>query len=104
MTVHSIKPNRAKKTKAQKLADSERLFMSLQNEHDALSTFCNSLWDYEWRVEHISVGDFTKLIDARDKVCSARRIMAEELVADTYRGEDGEYNGENTTLRSSYDD
>ena len=51
----------------------------------------------------MAVEDYTKLIDARDKVCSARRMMGEEFVADTYRNDDtGEYDGANITLRSSY--
>ena len=51
----------------------------------------------------MSVEDYTNLMDVRDKVCSAMRIVHEEYVADTYRNDStGEYAGENTTLRSMY--
>ena len=104
MTVHTMqKANRVKKTKAQKSEDNERLLVAMQEQHDVLSSFCDDIWMYEWQVQRMAVEDYTKLIDARDKVCSARRIMGEEFVADTYRDDaTGEYDGENTTLRSMY--
>ncbi len=104
MTVHTMqKANRVKKTKAQKSEDKGRLATAMHDEHFALSAFCDSLWDYEWRVERMSVEDYTNLMDVRDKVCSAMRIVHEEYVADTYRNDStGEYDGENTTLRSMY--
>ena len=103
MSVHEMqKANRTKKTKAQKSDDNERLLVTMQEQHDALSSFCDDIWMYEWQVQRMAVEDYTKLIDARDKVCSARRMMNEEFVADTYRKEDGSYDGDNVTLRSAY--
>ena len=104
MTVHEMqKSNRVKKTKVQKIADVDRMQVAFIAEHDALSNFCTTLWDYEWRVEHIGVGDFTKLIDTCEKVCAANRMLNEELVADNYHNDEtGEYDGVNVTLRSSY--
>ena len=97
------KSNRVKKTKVQKIADVDRVQVAFIAEHDALSNFCRSLWDYEWRVEYIGIGDFTKLIDACEKVCAASRMLEEELVADNYMNDEtGEYDGTNVTLRSSY--
>ena len=105
MTVHAMqKSNRVKKNKAQKAADNERLLVAMQEQHDVLSSFCDDIWMYEWQVQRMAVEDYTNLIEARDKVCAARRMVGEEFIADTYRGEDGEYNGENTTLRSAYND
>ena len=104
MTVHDMqKANRVKKTKAQKSEDNERLLVAMQEQHDVLSSFCDDIWMYEWQVQRMAVEDYTKLIDARDKVCSARRMMGEEFVANTYRNDEtGEYDGANITLRSSY--
>ena len=104
MTVHTMqKANRSKKTKAQKVEDNERLGTALHGQYLALSTFCDNVWDYEWQVQRMSVEDYTQLMEARDKVSSAMRIVDEEFVADTYRDDvTGEYDGENTTLRSSY--
>ena len=51
----------------------------------------------------MSVDDYTNLMQARDKVCSARRMLNEELVADNYHNDEtGEYDGVNVTLRSAY--
>jgi len=104
MTVHEMqKANRVKKTKAQKTGDNKRLLVTMQEQHDVLSSFCDDIWMYEWQVQRMAVEDYTKLIEARDKVCSAKRMMGEEFVADTYRDDaTGEYDGENTTLRSTY--
>ena len=103
MSVHEMqKANRVKKTKAQKAADNERLLVAMTEQHDVLSTFCDDVWQYEWQVSQMSVDDYTNLMQARDKVCSARRMMNEEFVADTYRKEDGSYDGDNVTLRSAY--
>ena len=104
MTVHDMqKANRVKKNKAQKAADNERLLVAMQEQHDVLSSFCDDIWMYEWQVQRMAVEDYTKLIDVRDKVCSARRMMGEEFVANTYRDDEtGEYDGVNVTLRSAY--
>ena len=104
MTVHDMqKANRVKKTKAQKSEDNERLLVAMQEQHDVLSSFCDDIWMYEWQVQRMAVEDYTKLIDVRDKVCSARRMMGEEFVANTYRDDEtGEYDGVNVTLRSAY--
>jgi len=104
VTVHTMqKSNRVKKTKAQKAEDKGRLVIAMHDEHFVLSAFCNSIWDYEWQVQRMSVEDYTSLMDVRDKVCSALRIVDEEFIADTYRDDvTGEYDGENTTLRSMY--
>ena len=52
----------------------------------------------------MAVEDYTSLIEARDEVCSARRMMGEEFVADTYRDDKtGEYDGMNVTLRTAYE-
>ena len=103
MSVHEMqKANRVKKTKAQKAEDNERLLVAMTEQHDALATFCDDVWVYEWQVSRMSVDDYTNLMEARDKVCSARRMMNEEFVADTYRKEDGSYDGDNVTLRSAY--
>ena len=103
MSIHEMqKANKAKKTKAQKSEDNERLLIAFQEEHDAIASFCDDIWQYEWHVARMSVEDYTKLMDVRDKVCSARRMMGEEYVADTYRNDDGEYDGDNITLRSAY--
>ena len=103
MSVHEMqKANRTKKTKAQKAEDNERLLVAMTEQHDVLSTFCDDVWQYEWQVSQMSVDDYTNLMQARDKVCSARRMMNEEFVADTYRKEDGSYDGDNVTLRSAY--
>ena len=103
MSVHEMqKANRVKKTKAQKAEDNERLLVAMTEQHDVLSTFCDDVWQYEWQVSQMSVDDYTNLMQARDKVCSARRMMNEEFVADTYRKEDGSYDGDNVTLRSAY--
>ena len=104
MTVHDMqKANRVKKTKAQKSADNERLLVAMQEQHDVLSSFCDDIWMYEWQVQRMAVEDYTKLIEARDKVCSAKRMLNEELVADNYHNDEtGEYDGVNVTLRSAY--
>ena len=103
MSVHEMqKANRVKKTKAQKAEDNERLLVAMTEQHDVLSTFCDDVWQYEWQVSQMSVDDYTNLMQARDKVCSASRMMNEEFVADTYRKEDGSYDGDNVTLRSAY--
>ena len=104
MTVHEMqKSNRVKKSKAQKSDDNERLLVAMQEQHDALSSFCDDIWMYEWQVQRMAVEDYTKLIDARDEVCSAKRILGEELVADNYHNDEtGEYDGVNVTLRSAY--
>ena len=104
MSVHEMqKANKAKKSKTQKSEDNERLLVAMQEQHDVLSSFCDDIWMYEWQVQRMAVEDYTKLIAARDKVCSANRMLAEEYVADTYRDDEtGEYNGDNTTLRSAY--
>ena len=105
MSVHEMqKANRVKKTKAQKTIDTERLFDAFHKEHDALATFCDDIWQYEWHVERMSVEDYTNLMEARENVCIARRILDEEFVADTYRNDKtGEYSGDNVTLRTAYD-
>ena len=104
MTVHDMqKANRVKKTKAQKSEDNERLLVAMQEQHDVLSSFCDDVWSYEWQVSQMSVDDYTNLMQARDKVCSARRMLNEELVADNYHNDEtGEYDGVNVTLRSAY--
>ena len=104
MTVHEMqKSNRVKKSKAQKSEDNERLQVAMQEQHDVLSSFCDDIWMYEWQVQRMAVEDYTKLIDARDEVCSAKRILGEELVADNYHNDEtGEYDGVNVTLRSAY--
>ncbi len=104
MTVHDMqKANRVKKTKAQKSEDNERLLVAMQEQHDVLSSFCDDIWMYEWQVQRMAVEDYTKLIEARDKVCSAKRMLNEELVADNYHNDEtGEYDGVNVTLRSAY--
>ena len=104
MTVHEMqKSNRVKKTKNQKAEDNERLLVAMQEQHDVLSSFCDDIWMYEWQVQRMAVEDYTKLIDARDEVCSAKRILGEELVADNYHNDEtGEYDGVNVTLRSAY--
>jgi hypothetical protein len=103
MSVHEMqKANKLKKSKAQKSDDNERLLVAMQEQHDALSSFCDDIWMYEWQVQRMAVEDYTKLIEARDKVCSARRMVGEEFVADTYRNDDGTYDGDNVTLRSAY--
>ena len=104
MSVHEIqKANKAKKSKAQKAADNDRLLLAYQKEHDVLSSFCSDIWMYEWQVSRMAVQDYTDLIDARDNVCSATRMLAEDYVADTYRDDEtGEYDGDNITLRSAY--
>ena len=104
MTVHEMqKSNRVKKSKAQKSEDNERLLVAMQEQHDVLSSFCDDIWMYEWQVQRMAVEDYTKLIDARDEVCSAKRILGEELVADNYHNDEtGEYDGVNVTLRSAY--
>ena len=97
------KANRVKKTKAQKSADNERLLVAMQEQHDVLSSFCDDVWSYEWQVQRMAVEDYTRLIEARDEVCSARRMLNEELVADNYHNDEtGEYDGVNVTLRSAY--
>tara|TARA_Y100000310_G_scaffold220828_1_gene222409 strand:- start:452 stop:757 length:306 start_codon:yes stop_codon:yes gene_type:complete len=97
------KANRVKKTKAQKSEDNERLLVAMQEQHDVLSSFCDDIWMYEWQVQRMAVEDYTKLIEARDKVCSAKRMLNEELVADNYHNDEtGEYDGVNVTLRSAY--
>ena len=104
MTVHEMqKANRVKKTKAQKAGDNKRLLVAMQEQHDVLSSFCDDIWMYEWQVQRMAVEDYTKLLDARDEVCSAKRILGEELVADNYHNDEtGEYDGVNVTLRSAY--
>tara|TARA_R110000824_G_scaffold153886_2_gene325663 strand:- start:317 stop:637 length:321 start_codon:yes stop_codon:yes gene_type:complete len=104
MTVHEMqKSNRVKKTKNQKAEDNERLLVAMQEQHDVLSSFCDDIWMYEWQVQRMAVEDYTKLLDARDEVCSAKRILGEELVADNYHNDEtGEYDGVNVTLRSAY--
>jgi len=104
VTVHDMqKANRVKKTKAQKSEDNERLLVAMQEQHDVLSSFCDDIWMYEWQVQRMAVEDYTKLIEARDKVCSAKRMLNEELVADNYHNDEtGEYDGVNVTLRSAY--
>ena len=104
MSVHEMqKANKLKKSKAQKSDDNERLLVAMQEQHDALSSFCDDIWMYEWQVQRMAVEDYTKLIEARDKVCSAKRMLNEELVADNYHNDEtGEYDGVNVTLRSAY--
>ena len=104
MSVHEMqKANKLKKSKAQKSDDNERLLVAMQAQHDVLSSFCDDIWMYEWQVQRMAVEDYTKLIEARDKVCSANRMLAEEYVANTYRDDEtGEYDGDNVTLRSAY--
>ena len=97
------KANKLKKSKAQKSEDNERLLVTMQKQHDVLSSFCDDIWMYEWQVQRMAVEDYTKLIEARDKVCSAKRMLNEELVADNYHNDEtGEYDGVNVTLRSAY--
>jgi len=104
MSVHEMqKSNKLKKSKAQKSDDNERLLVAMQEQHDALSSFCDDIWMYEWQVQRMAVEDYTKLIESRDKVCSANRMLAEEYVANNYRDDEtGEYDGDNITLRSAY--
>ena len=104
MSVHEMqKSNKLKKSKAQKSDDNERLLVAMQEQHDVLSSFCDDIWMYEWQVQRMAVEDYTKLLDARDEVCSAKRILGEELVADNYHNDEtGEYDGVNVTLRSAY--
>ena len=104
MSVHEMqKANKLKKSKAQKSDDNERLLVAMQEQHDALSSFCDDVWSYEWQVSQMSVDDYTNLMQARDKVFSANRMLAEEYVANTYRDDEtGEYDGDNITFRSAY--
>jgi hypothetical protein len=105
VTVHDMqKANRVKKTKAQKSEDNFPMLVTMQKQHDVLSSFCDDIWMYEWQVQRMAVEDYTRLIEARDEVCSARRMMGEEFVADTYRDDKtGEYDGMNVTLRTAYE-
>ena len=45
MSVHEMqKANKLKKSKAQKSDDNERLLVAMQEQHDALSSFCDDIW------------------------------------------------------------
>ena len=58
MSVHEMqKANKLKKSKAQKSDDNERLLVAMQEQHDALSSFCDDVWSDEWQGSQMSVDD-----------------------------------------------
>lgn len=83
-TPFDLDGDKTKKTPAQKAKDLNRVIEAEKACCEIVTEFAQTLWEYEWAVEHIGVGTYRKLLDAAGLLNCAETHVKQDYVCDDF--------------------